>query len=151
MSIKTSIFLFLLMMVFSFSASAQLCRIGTTVGGVYYNKGMDTGTIADFDVIRISSHRVVNGCELHGKSYMVMNGTPVDSCDSGTAYNSTTGVCEAAPICEPPSQLDPDTLECVTLSFCDRESTMNLFLKLSNLVRLRVVFSLISVLISLNR
>lgn len=108
---------------FSFSASAQLCRIGTTVGGVYYNKGMDTGTIADFDVIRISSHRVVNGCELHGKSYMVMNGTPVDSCDSGTAYNSTTGVCEAAPICEPPSQLDPDTLECVTLSFCDREST----------------------------
>ncbi|MEZ8853757.1 hypothetical protein AB6E22_21900 [Vibrio cyclitrophicus] len=123
MSIKTSIFLFLLMMGFSFSASAQLCRIGTTVGGVYYNKGMDTGTIADFDVIRISSHRVVNGCELHGKSYMVMNGTPVNSCDSGTAYNSTTGVCEAAPICEPPSQLDPDTLECVTLSFCDREST----------------------------
>lgn len=46
------------------------------------------------------------------------------SCPSGEVLNPTTGECEEAPpVCEPPSQLDPDTNECITLPFCERDST----------------------------
>ncbi|MFA0646928.1 hypothetical protein AB4620_15125 [Vibrio cyclitrophicus] len=152
MSIKTSISTFLLMMGVSFSASAALVKINTTTTGISSGLTIEESKIGSylsnqgclvgndgFSGVRYTGQSGRSGpyinvhyrfykndrsCNrLKSTSYSSLRFTVVENCPSGTLFNSSTGVCDEVPTCEPPSELDPDTLECVTLSFCDRDST----------------------------
>ncbi|MEZ9606460.1 hypothetical protein AB4268_03000 [Vibrio cyclitrophicus] len=141
MSIKTSIFLFLLMVGFSFNAFSAVGDIYESTG-VYKDKFkscLKPGTRYSEGPTSVCSEVLY-----HGESVVFIGYVPPFSghtAKTSTGYQITgvvsailvgscredevliDGECVAEPICELPSQLDPDTLECVTLSFCDREST----------------------------
>lgn len=117
------------MMGFSFNANAELYRISSIMNGGQecYSNG---------DVVSYSytvscvperfgfCQRVGTGwirCD-HNLAIAYASPTGSDECPVGQELTSE-GKCQAPPVCEPPSQLDPDTLECVTLSFCERDTT----------------------------
>ncbi|MFA0656034.1 hypothetical protein [Vibrio sp. 10N.222.49.C12] len=152
MSIKASISLFLLMMGVSFNAFAGLVTINTSTTGInsgltieesklgsYLSSqgcllGTDgisgisytgqTGRSGSYINVRYRFYKYDRSCtNLKSSSYKSLSFTAVEHCPSGTLLNASTGVCEEVPTCEPPSELDPDTKECVTLPFCERDST----------------------------
>ncbi|MEZ9582639.1 hypothetical protein AB4230_10165 [Vibrio cyclitrophicus] len=152
MSIKTSISLFLLMMGVSFSASAALVKINTSttgissgltieeskIGSYLSSQGCLVGTDGVSGVrytgqagrsgsyinVHYRFYKYDRSCNnLKSSSYKSLSFTAVEHCPSGTLFNPLTGVCDEVPTCEPPSELDPTTLECVTLPFCERDST----------------------------
>lgn len=118
MSIKASISLFLLMMGVSFSASASYCH-------AQWGGDFSYGDIVHMPTVLENNPKwaLAQKCEAKVGRSTVFMGWPVGGCKAGDSVNPSTGKCEAPPVCEPPSQLDPDTLECVTLLFCERDST----------------------------
>ena len=141
MSIKTSISLFLLMMGFSFSASATIySKVTGHSGNACLSSAFPVGTVlgrpnkyADYShpemcgSIKIhAAYRNSDGANVHGVSHGSLGTvfmSAASGCNPNETYNPITGVCEAPPVCEPPSQLNPDTNECETLPFCERDST----------------------------
>ncbi|MEZ9693504.1 hypothetical protein AB4300_05950 [Vibrio lentus] len=123
MSVKTSISLFILMMGFSFNALAEpICEI-TTATAEYRDKGYAFYDIVDIGVAKLPGHSVAYGkCMLTYKGKNTFGGKYA-TCPSGKVINLATGKCEDEVVCSPPSELDPDTNECVTLPFCERAST----------------------------
>ncbi|MFA0712558.1 hypothetical protein AB4615_14065 [Vibrio splendidus] len=140
MSIKTSISLFFLMMGFSFSAfSATLYQVssggslgecGAVSKGDVVSSSYCSGTKTSY-CSSVEKTQIVSGylTPMQGYNSCVQSWVRafvVSQCPDGTVVNPDTGVCEEPlppPICEPPSQLDPDTNECITLPFCERDST----------------------------
>ncbi|MEZ9763724.1 hypothetical protein AB4278_12510 [Vibrio splendidus] len=147
MSIKTSIFLFLLMMGFSFSAySGVKISSGVNAGEVYESTAayieVMTNKCLSFSSYGQPSYKYFTSgtanstkFSFHGSTYSDSSCTNVYSsrylmtksyskaqCELPAQYNEN-GLCVEPPVCEPPSELDPDTLECVTRPFCQRDST----------------------------
>ncbi|WP_102313269.1 hypothetical protein BCV29_16925 [Vibrio cyclitrophicus] len=147
MSIKTSIFLFLLMMGFSFSSHAAYYRVTSSlmvcdemvasVGDVVNTSNFfeslpktlscnNDSSVKNYFFTNKGSHYMFSARSTSGSFYYgLVSGYAVtaSSCPSDSSYNPSTGICETTPVCEPPSILNPDTFECFTPPFCERDST----------------------------
>ena len=147
MSIKTSISLFLLMMGVSFSASSGIkIDSGVNAGEVYQTtsayievmtnkclsfssygqpnyKYFTSGTANSVKFSFHGSTYVDSDCtDTYNSRYLMTKSYTKAECEPPAQYNEN-GLCVEPPVCEPPSELDPDSLECVTRPFCGRDST----------------------------
>ncbi|WP_102277893.1 hypothetical protein [Vibrio cyclitrophicus] len=131
MSIKTSIsLLFLLMMGFSFNANAQLYRISGVMNNGH--ECYSDGDVVSSSYMSSCVPKRYGSCARFSNGWIKCNvtwaiayasGTGSNECPVGQELNPLTGKCELPKVCEPPSQLDPETNECITLSFCERDTT----------------------------
>ncbi len=147
MSIKQNVFWFLLLFSVSFSAfSSSVFRLQAVNSSICSEiNGFSTGDIISLSALvgaSIPSNcnntrgtKVIDSVQppfpaspiiyfySSGKRYNLHFYGFSSQCPEDEPLNPTTGKCESIPVCNPPSILDPDTLECFTPAFCDRQST----------------------------
>ena len=107
----------------SFSTyAAPICKL-KYIDAKYRSLGYEFGQIVDIGKVREPYYKLE-----YGTCYFVYKRQPAfggefATCPSDKIINPVTGICESETVCEPPSELDPDTHECIVRPFCERDST----------------------------